>query len=458
MTILPQLQAILGPGGLLSAEEAAERAAGVWRSDAITAACIARPRTTEQVSQVLKVCHDHNVTVVTHGGLTGLVHAADARPCDVILSLELMRTIEQVDTIQRTAVAQAGVTLQALQEAAEAEGLCFPLDLGGRGTATLGGNAATNAGGNRVIRYGMMRDMVLGLEVVLADGTVVSSMNQLIKNNTGYDLKQLFIGSEGTLGVITRLVLRLREKSLTRNMAFVAAENFSRVAQLLKHMDGGLGGSLSAFEVMWRDFYTLVTSEPAQGKPPVESSHEFYVLIESQGASPEQDAHAFQRVLESAFSEGLIVDAAIAQSEQDCLDFWCLRDDVEQTFRWGEPIIFDVSLPTSTMEAYTQTVRADIEAQLPGARVWIFGHLGDGNLHLCVQTKAGDAVKHRQTIERCVYEPLQSIGGSVSAEHGIGLEKKPYLHLCRSETEIAVMRAIKAALDPKCLLNPGKIF
>jgi FAD/FMN-containing dehydrogenase len=162
--------------------------------------------------------------------------------------------------------------------------------------------------------------------------------------------------------------------------------------------------------------------------------------------------------LESAFTEGLIVDAAIAQSEQDCLDFWCLRDDVEQTFRWGEPIIFDVSLPTSTMEAYTQTVRADIEAQLPGARVWIFGHLGDGNLHLCVQTQAGDAVKHRQTIERCVYEPLQSIGGSVSAEHGIGLEKKPYLHLCRSETEIAVMRALKAALDPKCLLNPGKIF
>ncbi len=458
MTILPQLQAILGPGGLLSAEEAGERAAGVWRSDAITAACIARPRTTEQVSQVLKLCHDHDVTVVTHGGLTGLVHAADSRPCDVIVSLELMRTIEHVDPIQRTAVAEAGVTLQALQEAAEAEGLSFPLDLGGRGTATLGGNAATNAGGNRVIRYGMMRDMVLGLEAVLADGTVVSSMNHLIKNNTGYDLKQLFIGSEGTLGVITRLVLRLREKPLTRNMAFVAAENFGCVAKLLKHMDRGLGGSLSAFEVMWRDFYTLVTSEPAQSKPPVEPSHDFYVLIESQGASPEQDANTFQWVLESALSEGLIVDAAIAQSEQDCLDFWCLRDDVEQTFRWGEPIIFDVSLPTSTMEAYTQKVRADMEAQLPGAQVWIFGHLGDGNLHLCVQTSSGDAMSHRETIERCVYEPLQAIGGSVSAEHGIGLEKKPYLHLCRSEVEIGVMRALKAALDPKCLLNPGKIF
>jgi len=458
MNLYAQLESILGPGGLLSAEEAGQRAAGVWRNDVITAACIARPRTTEQVSQVLKLCYDHDVTVVTHGGLTGLVHAADARHGDVIISLELMRSVESVDAVQRTAVVQAGVTLQTLQEAAEAEGLSFPLDLGGRGTATIGGNAATNAGGNRVIRYGMMRDMVLGLEAVLADGTVVSSMNHLIKNNTGYDLKQLFIGSEGTLGIITRLVVRLREASQTRNMAFVAVQNFSNVVALLKHMDRSLGGSLSAFEVMWRDFYVLVTRAGAQGRPPVDPNHDFYALIESQGARPKQDAEGFQAALESALSQGLIVDAAIAQSEQDCLNFWCLRDDVEQTFQWGEPILFDVSLPTSAMEAYTQRVRADLEAQLPGARVWIFGHLGDGNLHLCVQTKAGDAIRHRQQIERCVYSPLQAIGGSVSAEHGIGLEKKPYLHLCRSETEIGLMRTIKAALDPKGLLNPGKIF
>lgn len=458
MNIYAQLESILGPGGLLSAEEAAQRAAGIWRSDAITAACIARPRSTEQLSRVLKLCYDNDMTVVTHGGLTGLVHAADATADDIVVSLELMRNVEQIDPLQRTAVVQAGVTLQALQEAADAEGLAFPLDLGGRGTATIGGNAATNAGGNRVIRYGMMRDMVLGLEVVLADGTVVSSMNQLIKNNSGYDLKQWFIGSEGTLGVITRLVLRLREKPMTRNMALVAAQNFSDVARLLKHMDRGLGGSLSAFEVMWSNFYQLVTSEPAKGRPPIDPGHNFYVLIESEGATPEQDAEGFQSVLASALTEGLIVDAAIAQNEQDCLDFWSLRDDVEQTFQWGEPIIFDVSLPTSAMDAYTCRVRDDIEAQLPGSSVWIFGHLGDGNLHLCVQTAAGDATQHRQTIERCVYNPLQSIGGSISAEHGIGLEKKPYLHLCRSQPELAMMRAIKATLDPKGLLNPGKIF
>ena len=207
--------------------------------------------------------------VVTQGGLTGLVHGADAAPTEVILSMERMRAIEAIDPVQRTAVVQAGVVLQTLQEAVDAHDLSFPLDLGARGSATVGGNAATNAGGNRVIRYGMTRDMILGLEVVLADGTVVSSMNHLIKNNTGYDLKQVFIGSEGTLGVITRLVLRLREKPAAQDVAIVAVPDFDCLPKLLKHMDRSLGGSLSAFEVMWQSFYRLVTSAPAKGKPPV---------------------------------------------------------------------------------------------------------------------------------------------------------------------------------------------
>jgi FAD/FMN-containing dehydrogenase len=194
---------------------------------------------------------------VTHGGLTGLVHGADAGPAEVILSLERMRNIEDIDPVQRTATVQAGVALQALQEAVEQHGLAFPLDLGARGTATLGGNAATNAGGNRVIRYGMTRDMVLGLEAVLADGTVASSLNRLIKNNAGYDLKQMFIGSEGTLGVITRLVLRLREKPTTANMAFVGLESFDKVARFLKHMDRALGGTLSAGRVVKMGTVTL---------------------------------------------------------------------------------------------------------------------------------------------------------------------------------------------------------
>ena len=282
----------------------------------------------------------------------------DAAPDQVIVSLERMRAIEEIDPRQRTATVQAGVTLQALQEAVEEHQLMFPLDLGARGTATLGGNAATNAGGNRVIRYGMMRDMVLGLEAVLADGTVVSSMNHLIKNNAGYDLKQMFIGSEGTLGVITRLVLRLREQPVTRNMAFVGLDNFDHVAGFLRHMDRSLGGTLSAFEAMWRDFYCLVTSPPAKGKPPIAQDYPFYVLVESQGADSELDTQRFNNAMEAAYESGLIVDAAISQSETDCHHFWALRDDVEQTLHGGVPVIFDISLPIAEMDNYTANLGA----------------------------------------------------------------------------------------------------
>jgi FAD/FMN-containing dehydrogenase len=242
---------------------------------------------------------------------------------------------------------QAGVVLQALQEAVDQHDLSFPLDLGARGSATLGGNAATNAGGNRVIRYGMTREMVLGIEVVMADGTIVSSLNHMIKNNAGYDLKHLFIGSEGTLGIITRLVLRLRERPTTTNMAFVGLDSFAAVARFLKHMDSGLGGTLSAFEVMWQSFYRLVTTAPAKGQPPIAQDYPYYVLVESQGADRELDTARFNSAMESALESGLIVDAAISQSDADCHAFWSLRDDVEQVLRGGLPVVFDISLPSA---------------------------------------------------------------------------------------------------------------
>jgi len=458
MAQLEQLRELVGAGGYLPAEAVAERSAGIWRADHLEAGALVRPQSTQEVAQLLAWCNEHGVAVVAQGGLTGLVHGADAGPEQVILSLERMRAIEVIDPRQRTATVQAGVTLQALEEAVDEEGLLFPLDLGARGTATLGGNAATNAGGNRVIRYGMMRDMVLGLEAVLADGTVVSSMNHLIKNNTGYDLKQLFIGSEGTLGVITRLVLRLREKPATRAMALVAVDEFDKVAALLKHMDHGLGGSLSAFEALWQDFYRLVTSPPAKGRPPVPQDYPYYVLLESQGAERELDEARFQRALEGAFEAGLIADAAVAQSEADCQAFWALRDDVEQTLHGGLPVIFDISLPVGAMEAYTRALPAALEASIGGHRLFIFGHLGDGNLHVIVQVAPTDYERLRPKVEAVVYEPLAAVGGSVSAEHGIGLEKKPWLGLSRSPAELALMRRLKETLDPRGILNPGKIL
>lgn len=458
MSLFEELKVILGPGGLLTGTDVSSRAAGVWRSDSLDALAIARPRSTEEVSKVLALCSASGVSVVTQGGLTGLVHGADADPEQLILSLERMRSIEAIDATQRTATVQAGVSLQTLQEAAEEQDLFFPLDLGARGTATLGGNAATNAGGNRVIRYGMMRDMVLGLEAVLADGTVVSSMNHLIKNNAGYDLKQLFIGSEGTLGVITRLVLRLREAPSSQNIAFVGFESFESVTKMLKRVDRDLGGALSAYEVLWNNFYRLVTEAPANNQPPLSGEHPYYALIEAQGNNDELDKQRFESILECALQDGLIVDAVIAQSATERRNLWAIRDDVEQTFRLGTPIIFDVSLPISRMEAYIAQVRSRLDAALPHNTLWVFGHLGDGNLHLDIQTSAGDAVAHRAVIENAVYEPLKGIGGSVSAEHGIGLEKKPYLHLCRDAHEISLMQTLKNALDPRGILNPGKVI
>lgn len=456
--VVDALRALLDPDAVLDAEETATRPAGIWRGDTLQAAALVRPRSTEDVAAVMRWCHQNAVAVVPQGGLTGLVHGADAGPDQVILSLERMRSIEDINPQQRTATVQAGVVLQTLQEAAEAHELMFPLDLGARGTATVGGAAATNAGGNRVIRYGMMRDMVLGLEVVLADGTVVSALNPLLKNNTGYDLKQLFIGSEGTLGVITRLVLRLREQPLTHSMAFVGMNTFTDVSQFLRHMDRSLGGTLSAFEVMWQDFYRLVTSPPAAGKAPIPQDYPFYVLVESQGADPELDPARFERCLASAWDAGLLADAVIARSEADCKAFWTLRDDVGQVLNGGAPIIFDISLPITEMEQYTQALAASLTAQLAQHRLWIFGHLGDGNLHLSVQVPLDDYERLRPVVEQAVYQPLAPFRGSVSAEHGIGLEKKPYLGISRSETELALMRTLKQALDPQGILNPGKIL
>lgn len=459
MNIVNELRALIGTTAVLDAADLATRSAGAFRADNLKAAALARPQSTAEVSAVLRWCHAHAIPVVTQGGLTGLVHGTDAEPDQVILSLENMRTIEAIDPVQRTATVQAGVTLQTLQEAADEHALAFPLDLGARGTATLGGMAATNAGGNRVIRYGMTRDMILGLEVVLANGTIVSSLNSLIKNNTGYDLKQLFIGSEGTLGVITRLVLRLREKPMTTNMAFVGVDNFDNVASLLKHMDRKLGGTLSAFEVMWQDFYKLMSTPPAGKTPPLPQHYPFYVLVESQGADRELDDQRFNGAIESAYEAGIAADAAIAQSEADCQGFWALRDSVELIMHTGAPIIFDISLPIAEMDNYVRKLQSALPETIgPEHHLFVFGHLGDGNLHVVVTVPPGNYPSARPKVEALVYGGLAAFRGSVSAEHGIGLEKKAWLSISRNPEELELMRMIKGLLDGDNILNPRKVI
>lgn len=452
-----ELSALAGEGGLLEGESVRARAAGIWNPDPIAADAIVRPRDTQSVSRILASCHEQGQAVVTHGGLTGLVGGALTRPGDLVLSTERMNAIEDLDETGRTMTVQAGVRLQAVQEAALEAGLEFTLDLGARGSCTIGGNLATNAGGNRVIRYGMAREQVLGVEAVLADGTVLSSMNHMLKNNAALDLKQLFIGSEGTLGVITRAVLRLRERPASCCTALLAVESLDDVIQLLRHADRGLGGTLSAFEVMWRDYFRLVTAPELGVTPPLGRDHGHYVLLEALGGNEEADPEHFETVMGAALESGLAVDAVIANSGREREALWALRDAVERTHDAGPPITFDVSLRIADMQDYLSQVRRRIDAAFPDNQTWVFGHLGDGNLHIVVSV-GDDSDETRHKVEEAIYGPLQAIGGSVSAEHGIGLEKKPWLHLSRSPEEIETLRRLKATLDPKGILNPGKVI
>jgi len=406
----------------------------------------------------MRLCHEHGQTVVSHGGVTGLVGGGRTGPEDIVLSLERMRGIEEVDTANRTVTVEAGCTLQTLHEAVEKSGLLFPLDLGARGSCTIGGNISTNAGGNSVIRYGMMREQVLGIEAVLADGTVISALNTVIKNNTGYDIKQLFIGAEGTLGIVTRAVLRLRPLPRSRNTALVAAANFPSVCRFLNVMDTGLGGTLSAFEVLWNDFYTLIVDDGSRLGMPLPASHAFYVLLEATGSHDDIDRARFERALQEAFEEGLIVDAVIAESLQQRNGLWAIRDDIQNMMAQLEPAItFDISLAIPFMDDYVRQVRDNLANQWPDLRMVAFGHIGDGNIHLVLGAGTLDpAVVH--AIDEVVYGTLQTFKGVISAEHGIGLHKREFLPLSRDENEINLMRSLKQALDPRGILNPGKIF
>lgn len=456
LSIVEELEAITGQGGVLSGEDVSSRASGIWRSDSIAAKAIVRPQTTEEVSQILRLCNEKEQSVIAHGGLTGLVESAITSPDDIALSFERMNQIEEINTTERTITVQSGTILQTVQEAAENAGLFYPLDVGGRGSCTIGGNIATNAGGNRVIRYGMARDMVLGLEAVLADGTIVSSMNHMIKNNAGYDLKQLFIGTEGSLGIVTRVVLRLREQPRSNETMLVAVDAFDKLPILLKKLDGKLGGTLSAFEVLWNNYYRLVTTEPAKQRPPLGQDYPYYVLIEAMGGDPEKDKARVESALEEAYEAGLVEDAVLAQSEAQRNEMWAIRDDVEQTMRYEPCYVYDVSLRISDMENYVEQVNRNLASKFGDYTNFAFGHMGDGNLHFAVS--AGKDSSSHHDVNLCVYEPLRAINGSVSAEHGVGLEKKAYLDISRNESEVNLMRLLKRSLDPRGILNPGKIF
>jgi FAD/FMN-containing dehydrogenase len=457
--IVEELRAKLGEDAVTPGAELRGRARHVWDPAPLEALARVRPRTTSEVAAVMRLCHARGQPVVVHGGLTGLSGAERTTARELILALERMAAIEEIDELGRTITSQAGCTLQALREAADARGLMLPLDLGARGSCTIGGNVATNAGGINVIRHGMARAMVLGLEAVLADGTVVSSMNRMLKNNTGYDLKQLFIGSEGTLGVVTRVVLALKEKPRSVATALVALDDPAKLGLLLRHVDARLGGTLSSFEAMWNDFYAHSTA-PGRHVAPLGREHACYAIVEAQGSEPQADEERFESAIAAALESGLVVDAVLPKSGAERERIWAIRESVGGLGELRPVFTYDVSLPIRDMPAYVATVRAALAARFPAGRLLTLGHLGDGNLHFVVSPGAGAegarAALH-DIADRCVYAPLERIGGAISAEHGVGLDKKGWMPITRSAAEIELMRLLKRTLDPKNILNPGKV-
>lgn len=456
--IVTVLRSTLGNDIVLDRAAVGSRSRNHWDAAPLEARALVRPSSTEEVSRLMRVCHSRGQTVVAHGGLTGVCDGDRSLREDVILSLERMTCIEEIDPVGRTATVQAGCSLERLQQAVERHGLYFPLDLGARGSCTVGGNAATNAGGTNVIRYGMMRAQILGLEAVLADGTIISSMNRMLKNNSGYDLKQLFIGSEGTLGIVTRLVVALKEICRSVNTGLIAVDGGENLLRVLKEMDGRLCGNLTSFEAMWGDYFRAVTA-PGWHSSPLDGAHEFYVIVEAQGPDPEDDLQRFQAALQALLESGCIADAVISKSGPERARIWAIREDFAALRQHKPLFLYDVSLPLRHILQYAEDTQRSLQSRWPQSRLFVMGHLGDGNLHFFVSPGVpGDERELHIETDEIIYRPLAGLQGSISAEHGIGLEKKAWLSVTRSSAEIQLMKALKRALDPKSILNRGKVI
>ena len=454
MNIIESITNIVGAKGILLGGDVSERPNASMGMGSCPAKAIVRPQSTQELSQVMKCCHENEQTIVPMGGLTGLVNGITCSTDDIAISLERMRTIEHIDTEAGTMVVQAGAVLQSVQEAAKEAGWQYAVDFGARGSANIGGTISTNAGGNSVVRYGMTREQVLGLEAVLADGTVISSMNEMLKNNSGYDLKQLFIGSEGTLGIVTRAVLRLKPAPRAVQTAFLAMNSFDDVAKVLKRVGVDFEGKLSSFEVMWNNYYHLMVEKTGRHQAFLPTNFPYYVLLETEGSDPSREEELFTDVLGSLMEDELVADAVIAQSSKQAQELWEMRDDIEAITSTMMPgIAFDISFPIREMESYVSGIIKELGIKHPDANLVSFGHVGDGNIHMCI-----GPIDDKHAVETLVYQALGDINGAISAEHGIGLEKREFLSHSRSADEIALMRTIKKALDPKNILNPGKIF
>ncbi len=422
-----------------------------------TATLVVRPRTTLEVSRFLKLCHDHRVAVVPSGGRTGLAGGAVANGGEVVLSLERMRAISPVDTVGATVRVEAGAITQAVHEHCAAAGLTWPVDFASKGSSQIGGNISTNAGGLKVIRYGHTRQWVLGLTVVTPQGTVLELNGALEKNNTGVDLRQLYIGSEGILGVITGAVLKLTRLPPVGMVMLLGVNGLEGVLRVFERARAA-GLPLSAFE-----FFTQACLERVKKNrgvaDPLETKTSHYVLMEVD-ADP---THDFDAWLEALLSERIVADGTVAQNEAQARSLWQYREGISESLaKTGLPHKNDISLPLAGLHAFSAAFEAHCRTHYPAFEICVFGHIGDGNLHVNVmKPEAMEVAAFRaecKTLDRDLFSLVREHAGSISAEHGIGLVKKAYLEYSRTPDEIELMRALKRTLDPNNILNPGKVF
>lgn len=462
--LVQALRAVLGDKGLRTGQDIPPAHYTDWSGHTPTRPlALLLPASTEEVSQVMRLCHAHRVAVTPQGGLTGMAGGAIPAADTVALSLARMTAIESVDASGATLQAQAGATLQSVQDAARDVGMLFGVDLGARGSCQIGGNISTNAGGMEVLLYGMMREQVLGLEVVLADGTVLPMLRPMLKNNTGYDLKQWFIGSEGTLGIVTRALLRLRPAPRSRATALLGLPRYEAALDVLGRLQQSFPGALASFELMWDDFYDT-SLQWMQARSAMADRHPFYALIAVVGNDAAVLAEQLQQSLELAMEAGELSDAVVAQSEAQSAALWRVREAPAEFPTRMDPINFDVSLPLPRIGEVAQACADEMSKRWPGLpqpAMLRFGHIGDGNLHISVDARHIPAASRAQAehlVDDLIYTLVSEAGGSISAEHGIGTIKRPYLPASRTPAELAAMRALKQALDPLDLLNPGKIL
>ncbi len=459
-SLAQRLCQIIGERNVLTGESIGEHyRIDISRKYKSQPAILVKPQTTAEVSEIVRLAAAESMPITVIGGQSGTVGSAVPVDGGLAMSLERMNRVIEIDQLSMTMTVEAGCILQIAQETAELEGTLLPLDLGSRGSATIGGVIGTNAGGNRVLRWGMMRDMVIGLEAVLADGTIISSLTKMLKDNAGYNWKHLLIGSEGTLAIVTRAVLRLRPLPTSRQTALVATASFEQAITVLRRLELELSGRLSSFELMWSNFFEAMTQAQLPQRPrPMALGHAFYIIVEAMGGDAEYDLARFEQVLMAMIEENVTVDAVIAQSEREREAIWAVREDLSPGLTPLRPFAsYDVSMGVGDMPAFVSKAETNMARDFPGAKMLFYGHAGDGNLHAIVSTGTLDAdIQHG--FDAAIFDAVRDVGGSIAAEHGIGIARAGFLSWTRSPSELALMSVLKDAIDPRHILNPGKII